>query len=168
MDVSELLVDLYERILPLGREAVEGLDRSQLTRQPGGGANPIGWLVWHIGRVIDSQVAAVAGEAQVWESGDWARRVGLEPDPSNTGYGHSPEQVAAVQPEAPEVLVGYLEAVNEQALAYLRGLSSADLDRIVDRNFDPPVTAGVRLLSVAEDCFQHAGQAAYARGILAY
>ena len=48
----------------------------------------------------------------------------------------------------------------------LEGLSPADLDRIVDRRWDPPVTLGVRLVSIADDCLQHAGQAAYVRGLL--
>ena len=36
----------------------------------------------------------------------------------------------------------------------------------VDRRWDPPVTLGVRLISVADDDIQHAGQAAYVRGLL--
>ena len=39
-----------------------------------------------------------------------------------------------------------------------------DLDRVVDRRWDPPVTLGVRLVSIADDSLQHAGQAAYVRG----
>jgi len=48
----------------------------------------------------------------------------------------------------------------------LEGVTGTELDRIVDRRWDPPVTVGVRLVSVADDCLQHAGQAAYARGLL--
>ncbi len=48
----------------------------------------------------------------------------------------------------------------------LRDLTPDDLDRVVDRRWDPPVTLGVRLVSVADDCLQHAGQAAYLRGLL--
>ena len=39
-------------------------------------------------------------------------------------------------------------------------------DRVVDRRWDPPVTLGVRLVSIADDDIQHAGQAAYLRGLL--
>ena len=48
----------------------------------------------------------------------------------------------------------------------LTSLSADDLDRVVDRRWDPPVTLGVRLVSVADDGLQHAGQAAYVRGLL--
>ena len=51
-------------------------------------------------------------------------------------------------------------------MAMLAGLVPQDLDRVVDRRWDPPVTLGVRLVSVADDSLQHAGQAAYARGLL--
>jgi hypothetical protein len=50
----------------------------------------------------------------------------------------------------------------------IEGLSPHDLDRVVDDRWDPPVTMGVRLVSIADDCMQHAGQAAYVRGLLGY
>ncbi len=40
------------------------------------------------------------------------------------------------------------------------------MDRVVDERWDPPVTLGVRLVSVVADDLQHAGQAAFIRGIL--
>ena len=46
------------------------------------------------------------------------------------------------------------------------GLTPADLDVVVDERWDPPVTMGVRLVSIADDCLQHVGQAAYVRGLL--
>ena len=45
------------------------------------------------------------------------------------------------------------------------GLGPDDLGRVVDRQWDPPVTMGVRLVSVADDSLQHVGQAAYLRGM---
>ena len=56
--------------------------------------------------------------------------------------------------------------MHEQTLQYLDGIGEADLDRIVDRRWDPPVTLGVRLVSVADDDIQHAGQAAFVRGVV--
>jgi uncharacterized damage-inducible protein DinB len=166
VDVAPLLLDLYGRIPPLAREAVEGLDAEALARPPEPGANTIAWLVWHLARVEDSHVAELLEADQLWVSGDWAPRFGLEPDPGNTGYGHTPEEVAAVRPEGPDVLVSYLEAAHDRTCAYLEGLGPDDLDRVVDRNWDPPVTLGVRLVSIADDCLQHVGQAAYVRGLL--
>jgi uncharacterized damage-inducible protein DinB len=166
MDIAPLLLDLYDRIPPLAAAAVEGLDQEALSRAPEPGANTIGWLVWHIARVQDHHVSELLGTEQVWVSGEWTRRCGLEPDPSNTGYGHSAEEVRSVRPESAEVLVEYLGEVSDRTTSMLEGLAPADLDRVVDRRWDPPVTLGVRLVSIADDGLQHAGQAAYVRGLL--
>jgi hypothetical protein len=166
MDVSSLLLELYGRIPPLARQAVDGADLDRLTEAPGPGANPIAWLVWHLARVQDLHVAEIVGAEQVWVGSDWAPQFGLDPDPRNTGYGHSAEEVAAVRPQRPAVLLEYLDAVDARTRTVLEGLVPADLDRIVDRRWDPPVTLGVRLVSIADDCLQHAGQAAYVRGLL--
>lgn len=166
MDVGPLLLELFGRVGPLARAAVEGLPPDRLTSAPAPGANTVAWLVWHLARVQDHHVAEVAGTAQVWEGGGWARRFGLEPDPANTGYGHTPEQVAAVRPDGADALLGYLAEVEARTRSLLAGLGPADLDRVVDRSWDPPVTLGVRLVSIADDSLQHAGQAAYVRGLL--
>jgi hypothetical protein len=166
MDVSELLLDIYGRIPPLAREVVDGLDTEQLLTQPGGGANPIAWLIWHLARVQDAELAGLVGDRQLWQDGDWASRFGLEPDPHNHGYGHTADEVRAVRPESVDALLGYLDAVDARTKENLRTLTPADLDRVVDPDWDPPVTLGVRLISVADDCIQHIGQAGYARGLL--
>ena len=166
VDVSGLLLELYGRIPPLARHAVDGLDVERLVQRPAHGANTIAWLLWHTARVQDDHVAEILGADQLWAHGDWARRFGLDPDPSNTGYGHSAEEVATVRPERPEVLLQYLDAVDARTREMLANLAPADLDRIVDRRWDPPVTLGVRLVSIADDGLQHVGQAAYARGLM--
>jgi hypothetical protein len=166
MDIASLLLELYGRIPPLAEAAVDGLDEQELCAAPKPGANPIGWLVWHVGRVQDHHIGELLGAEQVWVSGDWARRCGLAPDPSNTGYGHSAEEVRAVRPENAAVLLGYLGAVQARTTEMLEGLAADDLDRVIDRRWDPPVTVGVRLVSVADDNLQHLGQAAYVRGLL--
>ena len=166
MDVASLLLELYGRIPPLAREAVEGVDPDRLIEQPYPGGNTIGWLVWHLARVQDHHIAELVDGEQVWVSGDWARRFGLDADPSNTGYGHSAAEMAAVRPEGPDVLLEYLSAVDARTRSMLAELDAGDLDDVVDRRWDPPVTRAVRLVSVADDCLQHAGQAAYVRGLL--
>ena len=166
MDVSELLLELYDRIPPLAADAVDGLTPDQLVARPVPDANPIGWLVWHLTRVQDHHVSELLESEQLWVTGPWAPGFGLDPDPHNTGYGHTTEQVAAVQPSSAQVLLDYLDAVQERTRTMLRATSAADLDRVVDRRWDPPVTLGVRLVSIADDSLQHAGQAAYVRGFV--
>ncbi len=166
MDVAAVLLELYGRIPPLAREAVEGLDADQLAEVPKAGANPIGWFVWHLTRVQDHHVAELIDDHQLWVTNDRAAGFGLQPDPTNTGYGHSADDVAAVRPASANVLLEYLEAVDARTRAMLTSLVPDDLDRIVDENWDPPVTLGVRLISIADDGLQHVGQAAYLRGLL--
>lgn len=162
-----MLLELYGRIPPLVRDVVEGLRAEKLVERPGPEANTIGWLCWHLTRVQDHHVAELMESEQVWTVGDWASRFGLEPDPSNTGYGHSPAEVGRVRPDGDDAIVGYLDAVQSRTVTFLEGLGDDDLDRIVDRRWDPPVTMGVRLVSIADDSLQHVGQAAYLKGLLA-
>ena len=109
-------------------------------------------------------MAGVAGTAQAWHDG-WAERFALPVDDRDIGYGHTSAQVSAVRVE-PDLLAGYHADVQRLSLSYLSSVSPEELDRIVDRRWDPPVTAGVRLVSVVGDCLQHLGQAAYVRGLL--
>jgi uncharacterized damage-inducible protein DinB len=166
VNVAELLLELYGRIPPLAQKAVADVDLDRLTETPAPGTNSIAWLVWHLTRVQDHHVAELLEEDQIWVGDGWAGRFGLDLDPDNTGYAHTPSEVAAVVPDSPEVLLDYLDAVTARTHTFLRGLQADDLDRIVDRRWNPPVTLGVRLISVADDCQQHAGQAAYVRGLL--
>ena len=167
MQTNAVLLELYGRIPPLVRAVVEDLPAEKLVERPGPDANTIGWLLWHLARVQDHHVAELTGSEQVWAGGDWAARVGLEPDPDNTGYGHSSEEVGRVRPVDGSALVDYLDAVQARTVTFLEGLSDGDLDRVVDRRWDPPVTMGVRLVSIADDSLQHVGQAAYVKGLLA-
>ena len=76
MDASELLIELYGRIVPLAKQAVTGLTTDDLKRAPEG-ANSIGWLVWHLTRVQDHQIAEMFEFDQVWVAPGWADRFGL-------------------------------------------------------------------------------------------
>lgn len=166
MEVPDVLVELFDRIPDHVRRAVQGLDVDDLVATPAPGTNPVGWLVWHLTRVQDSHVSELLDVEQLWVTDGWARRFGLEPDPGNTGYGHSADEVARVRPDSADALVEYYEAVAERTGQLLRGLTPAELDRVVDESWDPPVTLGVRLVSIADDDIQHAGQAGYVRGLL--
>jgi len=167
MTIAELLTDAFTRIREVVHEAVDGQKPDQLAFRPDEQANSIAWLVWHLTRVADDHVADVAGTDQVWTSGGWAERFGLPFEPTETGYGHGSDEVAAVQVKSGELLTGYHDAVYQQTISYVGKLSDQDLDRIVDERWDPPVSLGVRLVSVISDDLQHAGQAAYLRGVIA-
>ena len=166
MRSRDLLLYAYDQIQETLRRAVEGLTPGQLSARVGPGANPIGWLAWHLLRVQDDHVAEVAGREQVWTAEGFAERFGLPFPASATGYGFGPEEVAATKVPSADLLLEYGAAVHARTAEFLRGLSDEDLDRVVDERWDPPVTLGVRLVSVIGDDLQHAGQAAVLRGFL--
>jgi len=164
MDASDAIEDAIDRI----RELVAShgdLDVDILSRQPAKGSNSIGWFVWHVTRVQDGHVADLLDAPQIWVTGGFAARLGREPDPDDTGYAHSEVQAAGVRIDDMAALLEYHGAVAERTIAYLESLGPDDLDRVIDTSYDPPVTVGVRLVSVVSDSFQHLGQAAYVRGL---
>lgn len=169
---TDILDDAFGRVHELVPGVVSGLTPEQLLWRPDAEANHIAWLVWHLSRVQDDHVAGVAdvtgaaGGAQVWTADGWAERFGLPYDRAAIGYGQTTEEVGAFVLEDPQLLTGYHAAVHANTVAVLRGLGPGALEHVVDRQFDPPVTAATRLVSVVNDIGQHIGQAAYVRGLL--
>jgi Protein of unknown function (DUF664) len=165
LEARDVLIDTFGRIREEVGDVVRGLGPEQLSFKADQEANSIAWLVWHLTRVQDDHVSEVAGHEQAWVAEGWAERFALALEPLDTGYGHGRDEVARVKASA-ELLEGYHEAVYSQTEQYLKTLSNDDLDRVVDRRWDPPVTLGVRLVSVAGDDLQHVGQAAFAKGLV--
>jgi hypothetical protein len=163
-----LLLDGFGRIRETVADVLTGLTPDQLAYRIAPDANPISWLVWHLTRVQDDHVAKAFGAVQEWSSGGWAGRFGLPKDTMETGYGHTTAQVAAVGSVAASasLLAGYHEATYAQTVRLVSAVTDADLDRVVDARWTPPVTLGVRLVSVLNDDMMHVGQATYAHGIV--
>jgi len=166
MSEADLLVDSFGRVREIVHEVLHGLSAKQLSYRPDGRGNSIGWLVWHLTRVQDDHVADAAGKAQVWTEQGWADRFDLPFDRAATGYGHSGADVDAVRISSPDLLGGYHDAVHAATIDFLHGLTADDYATVVDDAWDPPVTLAIRLVSVVSDDLQHAGQAAYVRGLL--
>jgi uncharacterized damage-inducible protein DinB len=164
MDVRGLLTEGFGRITELYADVAEGLDDEMLRHRPGGTGNSIGWLLWHLARVQDDHVADLAGTPQVWA--EWQEKVGLPNGTDDIGFGHTSEQVDAVRIEDVSQLVAYHHEVTLATARYLQTVDERELEREVDQRWDPPVTAGVRLVSIQGDCLQHLGQAAYVKGLL--
>ena len=166
MDATGVLEDAFGRVRGAVHAAVEGLAQEQLAARPDPGANSIAWLVWHLTRVQDDHVADVFGLEQVWLTDGWGERFGLPLPLTDTGYGHGRDDVAALDGVPADLLLGYHDAVHDRTVEALRGARADDLDRVVDTSWDPPVTLGVRLVSVVDDDLEHAGQAGYVRGLV--
>jgi Protein of unknown function (DUF664) len=159
---QNILVDAFGRVRELVTDLTDGLTDQIATYRPDPEANSIAWLIWHLTRIQDDHVADLAHVEQVWP--EWRERFGLPFGKWATGYGQGPREVAAVRASS-KLLGQYHGAVHQLTLRYLDGITPAELDRIVDTRWDPPVTAAVRLVSVIGDTMQHLGQAAYVRGL---
>ncbi|MGN6204162.1 mycothiol transferase [Humibacter sp.] len=164
MDTRDLLSDAVQRVGQGVHRLLDGADEHLLTFRPDPDANTIAWLVWHLTRGQDAQMADAYGLEQVWTSEGWADRFGLPFSRGATGYGHSSDEVAAVR-VPPELLGRYYDATQRVTLAQIAATSDADLDRVVDTRWNPPVTLGVRLISIIDDDVKHLGQAEYVRGM---
>jgi Protein of unknown function (DUF664) len=161
---QELLRDAFTRLIEHVDELTVGLTDELSNYRPTPQANSIAWLIWHSARGQDLQLADVAGVEQVWTRDGWVDRFALDLPRGDMGYGHGPDEVGKVRAPA-DLLSGYYHAVHKLTLEYIASVTSDELARVVDDNWDPPVTAGARLVSIIDDCAQHLGQAAYVRGI---
>ena len=167
MDSKDVVVEALGRIQRIVSMSLEGLTAEQLAYRPTDQANSIAWLAWHLSRVQDRHLSDLAGREQAWIADGWHARFDKPADPTDTGQRYTPEQVAAIRPQDPQLLLDYYNAVHQRTVEYLQTLSPADLDRELNEpQWNPLPTVGVRLVSVIADNLQHAGQVAYLRGIV--
>ena len=160
----ELLRDSFTRLIEHVDGLTDDLSEDVSFFRPTPESNSICWLIWHSARIQDAQLADIAATDQVWFTGGWVDRFALDLPRDAHGYGHTPEEVGKVRASA-GLLAGYYHAVHKMTLEYIAGITTEELARIVDENWDPPVTASVRLVSIIDDCAQHLGEAAFVRGI---
>lgn len=164
MSSSDVFTRAFEAIQRRFVLTVEDATPEQLSYQPHPEANSLAWLAWHLTRWQDTQVSRFAGLDQAWVSG-WAAKFDHPSDASDTGLGHTSTQVSEFRADA-RLLLGYHQAVYERTLEYLQRVTEADLDQEVQEPRGVDTIRG-RLVGVLSDNFQHVGQMAYLRGLLA-
>lgn len=161
---TAILTDLARRPAAAAEMLREQLTPGLLNEHPHHD-NSIAWLLWHAAREIDVQLAALTGLEPVWSAAGFDARFGLDTAPEDLGYGHTPEQARAIIVSDPGLLLEHLAAVVDAQVAFIETLSEADLSRVVDDRWDPPVTLAVRLVSMSADALEHVAQASYVLGI---
>lgn len=166
MTPLDVLINAATRPADAACAVLDGLSDESAHAQPAHNANSIAWLLWHAARQMDYQVCELTGNRSVWEAGGWADRLGIDRAADDFGFGDSPDDVAALHTTDVQALGAHLNACTSALINYLETLSPIDLDEIVDNRWNPPVTRGVRLVSIIDDAAVHVGQAAYARGIV--
>jgi len=159
---TEILLDAFGRVNEAVQRVMDGSDQEMLAFRPEPGTNSIAWLVWHLTRVQDTHVSRFALRDQRWTAEGWHERLGLPFEAADRGIGHTAKDVALLGAVQGQLLLGYFDAVHKTSVSLLAEL---DFSEIVDTSYDPPVSVGVRLVSVISDNIQHAGQALFVRGI---
>lgn len=166
MDALDILSDAALRPLQAAQRLRAHLTADVLNGHVNDHPNSVAWLLWHTGRQIDAQTAHLTGGQEVWTRREFNTRLNLGEVGSSMGYGHTPEEARAIRTDDADGLLEYLEAATESLVHYINSLDQDELDHVIDPNWDPPVTCGVRLVSIIDDAAQHVGQAAYAVGAL--
>jgi hypothetical protein len=163
--MNKLLIDAFGRVRGVVHAVVDTMGEEELSYRPSEAANSIAWLVWHLTRIQDDHIAEISGQEQVWTGAGWSEKFNLPLPDESTGFGHSAEEVVMVRASS-DKLLGYYDAVHENTIEYIKSLKPKDFERIVDHSYEPPVTLAVRLVSILSDDLQHAGQAAYIKGLI--
>jgi hypothetical protein len=166
MAMRDVLMRAFEAVERRFGTALEDVTPEQLAFRPDAEANSIAWLAWHLTRWQDAQVARFSDVEQLW-TGGWAEKFGRAADGSDTGLGHTSQQVGDFRASA-ELLQGYHQAVSARTLGYLREATDEELAReVVDQRMATTDAVYGRLVGVLSDNFQHVGQMAYLRGLMA-
>jgi len=166
MEAKDIVLDGLERIRGSLHRTLNGLTLEELHRQPRSDSNSIAWLVWHLTRVQDTAISGLMGQEPLWISQGWHAKFDMAADAASDGFGHTPEQVSAFRTSSVASLLDYHDQVAERSKTYVARLAAEDFDRTLNEpQWQPLPTVGVRLVSVLSDNLQHAGQAAYLRGL---
>ena len=168
MEIAEFVTVSLEGIQDDLVRVLNSLSDEELHRQPRHDCNSIAWLAWHLTREHDYHLLSFfAGQEQAWVEDGWHARFGMEPDPSNRGLRHTPEQVAAFRTPDVQTLLDYYDAVLKRSRAYLATVKPEEVDRLLDgpQQWRRPITVAIRLASVIDELSKHMGQIAYLRGL---
>lgn len=129
MEWRELMIDGYGRVIDGLEHTLGGVSRADLDQQPKPDCNSMGWLAWHLARGEDAQVADLMGTEHLWLSEGWHAKFGCPADPRDTGFGHTPEQVAAFRSPESQVLIDYGRACANRTQSYITSLTPSELGR---------------------------------------
>ena len=162
-----LMVDAYQQMSQELEQVLDGLMVEDLHQRPSPGANPIGWLAWHVTRSCDRLLGDVVLGEQIWISEGWHKKFNRPPDLNDTGVGHTDAQVDGLEIADVKTLLDYHRAVIKPLLRYLDRLTENELDRECANSQHPGTTRAVhsRLIGALNN-MQHVGQAGYVRGLL--
>lgn len=163
MTLNDFIEDSFGKESEFLMDALGDLDPEETTWRPSRGANSISWTVWHMFRVEDMWFQFfIQDKNELWERDGWNEKFGL-PTRDN-GFGHTAEQVANFPALDLPALINYGDAVRQETLEYLRGVTQEEFQR-VPREQRPDMSVAAIFRQVVGEVYQHQGQIAYLKGL---
>lgn len=164
MNLNDTYRDLADRA-ETSLNTLPDLNAGQLNAHPGGHPNSIAWLLWHSGRVLDVNVAALSGNKQLWEADGFRDRFQLGEVGDAVGVGQSAEEAGEVEVDDRQLLVDYLTAVLGAYRGYVATVGESEWDEVIGEFKGAPDTRQARLTLIIVDALRHIDQALYVAGI---
>lgn len=168
MKWQDLVLKAFQRQAQELEKVVDGLTQEDLNKQPAPDCNSIGWLVWHVLRSYDRNMFEVMGEEQLWIKDKWHVKFGREPDPGETGFGHTAEQAKNFKSPPAKIVLEYHKALLKKIENYISTrLDEKEIDReYYSPTFNKMMTVGDAVAAQFWHGANHLGAAGYVRGFL--
>lgn len=160
MNTTDTIRDLIGRV-EHSLSQLRDLSPQELNTHPGGHPNSPAWLLWHVGRELDMQLAQISGGEEVWAR--HRDRFNLGDIGDTLGYGHTPEEARSVLVDDPALLRSYIREALSAVAAHAARVT--DWDEVVDTYDGEPVTRQVRVTSLLLDALEHLAQVHYLAGM---
>ena len=167
MELKAFIKGCFEQHYNAMLRAVEGLNPAEMAWTPNDQCSSIAFLVWHYGRTLDRWLhTRLKGDAQLWQYGDWAERLGRAPAvDGDTGYGFTVDDLKAYKAPDSSALMEYVAAVRQESVEYFASLSESDFDGMeVVNPRGGTITLAVMCQQLIWEFNQHGGQIGYLRG----
>ncbi len=164
-DLNSFVMQVLNEVNTELQMSLDGMTLERILWRPSAQSNNMAWIAWHIARLQDARAAALAGSEQLWVSNRWHKQFGLAPDQSNTGRGHTDEEVDAVGPTSVEVVREYAVAASEFLVAELGKLSDLSSTATLGGHSGDGSVRDLVFRAV-HGGLAHVGQLMYVRGLV--
>ena len=164
MLATETAMSALERNWSMVDKALEDVDDAMLGDRLNEESNSMGWLLFHMNRIVDRFVHTWCQDTlQLWMKDGWNEKFGL-PTRDN-GFDHTLEQVSNFPAYDLKEMLAYGAKVRAETLSYLKTVTPGQMDA-VPREARPEMSVGRIFRQVIGEVYQHQGHIAYLKGLL--
>jgi hypothetical protein len=167
MELKSFVQGCFEQHYNSMMRVVNGLTPAEMAWTPNDQCSSIAFLVWHYGRTLDRWLhTRLKGDAQVWEGGDWAERMGRAPAAEgDTGYGFTLDDLKSYKAPDTTALLEYVAEIRQESIEFFDSLSDSDFDDMIVTNpRGGTMPLAVMCQQLLWEFNQHGGQIGYLRG----